>query len=84
MIAVFIIETENTFKISVVDQGEGMDEEVKKKMFSPYAKISKSGTEHIIGLGLTITRKLVEKLNGKLRIESQPGTGSTFIVEFFK
>lgn len=66
-------------KISVNDNGCGMDEETKKKIFDPFftTKMAESGT----GLGLYISYNMVENLNGYFNVESEPGKGSIF--EFF-
>ena len=84
-ITILVTETEHTIKISVDDQGQGMDERMKKRLFAPYSIISGSnGGDKVIGPGLALTRKLIEKLRGKLQVESTLGKGSTFTVEFFK
>jgi signal transduction histidine kinase len=41
-----------------------------------------TGGEHSTGLGLSIVKKMVEALNGRIWCESEPGHGATFIVEF--
>ncbi len=84
-ITILVTETENTIRIAVDDQGPGMDERTKKRLFAPYSRVSGSnGGDKVIGHGLALTRKLIEKLNGKLQVESTFGEGSTFMVEFFK
>ncbi len=83
-VVVLVIETENTIRISVVDQGPGIDDNLKKRLFAPYSQLKKGGKDKVTGLGLMIARKLVERLNGKFRLETVVGEGSTFSVEFFK
>ncbi|GEM_PF-1311223 len=68
-------EKENgNIKISVIDNGEGIDEEVLEKIFEPFftTKKEKGGT----GLGLTATKWLIEKMEGKIEIESKKGIGT--------
>lgn len=62
--------------IEVTDNGCGMDEIVKKKLFDPFftRKSGKEGT----GLGLYVSRTLIEGLGGKIHVESEIGKGSTF------
>lgn len=68
---------------SVKDTGVGIKPEDLAKLFKPFSQIdtgitrSHEGT----GLGLSICKKLLEKLNGKIRVESEHNSGSTFIVE---
>jgi PAS domain S-box-containing protein len=66
--------------ISVTDNGIGMKEEIKNNLFRADSNTSLTGTaqEKGTGLGLLICREFVEKHNGKIWVESQPGKGSTF------
>jgi signal transduction histidine kinase len=61
----------------VQDQGRGMDAAEQATLFVPFARISSIRlTGH--GLGLSIVRRIVEKLNGKVGVDSEPGKGSHF------
>lgn len=62
--------------IVVEDQGGGIEPAQMSKIFDPYftTKQGKSGT----GLGLYITKKVVEDHNGSIKVDSTPGTGSVF------
>ena len=64
--------------VRVEDTGCGMTEAQLAKIFDPYftTKQNKSGT----GLGLYITRKVVEDHNGSIKVDSTPQTGSTFTI----
>lgn len=66
----------------VEDNGIGMSQEFQKKMFMPFTQESRkiigmNGT----GLGLAIVKKLVDIMGGKIKVESNLGTGSRFIIE---
>lgn len=69
--------------ISVRDEGPGLQESDKEKLFQKFAKLSAQPTagEHSTGLGLSIVKRLVEALHGTIRCESEPGQGATFIIE---
>jgi signal transduction histidine kinase len=73
---------ENDVTISVSDQGPGIPEEEFHKLFNPFEKTSaKSATkEKSTGLGLAIVKKIVSGHQGRIRVESQVGRGSTFHV----
>ena len=74
-------EVENLMvEISVADSGIGMPEELRKKLFKIDEKVGRKGTdgEDSSGLGLLLCKEFVEKHSGKIRVESQEGTGSTF------
>lgn len=62
--------------IAIVDEGKGMTEEQKQKIFSPFYSAKKNGT----GLGLAIVQRLVNNLGGKIEFRSQEGKGSAFVV----
>ena len=62
--------------LAIVDQGKGMTEEQKEKIFSPFYSTKKNGT----GLGLAIVQRLVNNLGGKIEFRSQLEEGSTFVV----
>jgi signal transduction histidine kinase len=73
-------EKKNTIEISVGDTGIGMEKSVTDKLFNINEKISEEGTakESGTGLGLILCKEFVEKNHGTIRVESEPGKGSTF------
>ena len=60
--------------IVIQDNGPGFPKENREKLLDPYVTYKESGT----GLGLAIVKKIIEKHNGKIWAESDPGKGSTF------
>lgn len=68
---------EELVRITVADTGVGMSEEQRKRIFDDFYTTKKNGT----GLGLSIVRRLVMDLGGTIRVESEEGKGSCFIVE---
>jgi two-component system, sensor histidine kinase and response regulator len=70
-------------RIEVQDEGPGLSAEDQKKLFGKFARLSAkpTGGEHSTGLGLSIVKRMVEAMNGKVWCESEPGRGATFIVE---
>jgi two-component system, sensor histidine kinase and response regulator len=71
-------------RVEVQDQGPGLSAEDQKKLFGKFARLSAkpTGGEHSTGLGLSIVKKMVEAMSGKVWCESELGHGATFIVEF--
>ena len=69
--------------IKNTDEGPGLSEEDKKKIFNRFQKLSAkpTGGEASTGLGLSIVKKYVQDLGGKVWVESQEGKGSTFFVK---
>lgn len=70
--------SENEFTISIEDNGMGIDEKYLDKIFEMYFRVNTNlrGT----GLGLYIVKDTIDRLNGKVAVESQPGKGTTFTV----
>ena len=68
----------------VQDEGPGLSAEDQKKLFGKFARLSAkpTGGENSTGLGLSIVKKMVEAMNGRVWCESELGRGATFIVEF--
>ncbi len=73
---------EGAVLFKVCDQGPGFSEEDRSLLFNRFQKLSAkpTGGEQSIGLGLSIVKKYVGDLGGKVWLETPNGTGSTFIV----
>ncbi|MCK5696354.1 MAG: PAS domain-containing protein [Desulfobacula sp.] len=63
-------------EIRVMDNGIGIDEASLDQIFDPYFTTRPSGT----GLGLSIVHRIIENLNGSIRVESSKGEGTCFII----
>ncbi|AXY77470.1 hypothetical protein D3H65_27340 [Paraflavitalea soli] len=68
--------------IKIRDEGVGIEKEELPYLFSKYSKISSQPTdgEASTGLGLSIVKRIVQEINGKIFCESEPGKGSLFTV----
>lgn len=75
-------EDQDTISIKVRDEGVGIDKEELPYLFSKYSKISSRPTdgEGSNGLGLSIVKRIVEEINGRITCESEVGKGSVFTV----
>jgi signal transduction histidine kinase len=72
----------DSIEISVIDSGIGIRQEDIPKLFKDIAQLEPPYTKKFsgAGVGLLLTRKLVELLGGEIGVESEPGTGSVFRV----
>ena len=67
-------------KICVNDTGRGMTREESERVFKAFTRLSDAQGTEGVGLGLAITKELVEILGGKIKLVSEKGKGSSFIV----
>ena len=85
---IYISLTENPeyIELRIKDEGPGLRLEDQQKLFQKYQRLTPRPTagESSTGLGLFIVKTIVEKMEGKVRCESQEGKGATFIVDFKK
>ena len=70
------------YRFSVIDQGIGIEPSMQRKIFEPFERVEDSRTSRNadVGLGLAITRNLVEMLHGTIQVESALGEGACFTV----
>jgi signal transduction histidine kinase len=68
-------------RLVVVDHGVGIAPERQKHIFRAFERAAPVSNFGGLGLGLYIVKSIVDALGGTVRVESEPGTGSTFVVE---
>lgn len=81
-----LTEDENHVKISVQDHGIGIAPEIRPRIFDRFFHLEKNDEELYsgLGIGLSITRQVIQQHRGSIEVESQPGKGSTFIISLLK
>ena len=67
-------------EVRVVDRGIGVDVDQQERIFGKFERAASQRNYGGLGLGLWITRELVELMSGEVRVDSTPGNGATFIV----
>ena len=73
------------FQFEVVDNGIGMEAEFLAEIFEPFAREENRIPDDVTGtgLGMAITKKLVDLMGGQIHIKSEPGHGTTFTLDIF-
>jgi signal transduction histidine kinase len=69
---------DNGVAVAVIDEGEGNPHEDQERIFQEFVQLGKTQLQEGTGLGLPISKRLAELLNGSLTLESRVGQGSTF------
>jgi two-component system, OmpR family, clock-associated histidine kinase SasA len=66
--------------VEVTDSGPGINEEAQKRLFEPYYRVPQSGGERLsgLGLGLALSKMIVQLHGGRVWVKSTPGNGATF------
>ena len=79
-VTVSMEETTNSVVVHIADQGLGIPADKVDRLFELFYRVQSRETRQIegLGLGLALTRALVEAHGGEIWVESEPGTGSVF------
>jgi signal transduction histidine kinase len=74
-------KVDDSFEISVIDNGDGIPESVRPQLFRPFSRYAPAGSKVAgAGLGLSIVKRLTETLRGSIRLETKAQLGTTFTV----
>ena len=77
------LQANGELRISVCDTGPGLESDKVSKLFIPFNRLGQeTGTTEGTGIGLVVTKKLTELMGGTIGVNSQPGVGSEFWVQF--
>lgn len=80
LITISIMDSADNFEVTVKDNGEGIDEGLKTLIFEPRFTTKNSG----MGLGLAMSKKIIETYNGEINFESTLGEGTIFSIRIPK
>lgn len=77
-------EGKGVYRFCCADTGIGMDAEFQEKIFQPFERARNTTASRIagVGMGLAIAKRLMDLMDGSISVQSEPGGGSVFIVEF--
>jgi PAS domain S-box-containing protein len=80
-VEIFTTALDGKVRLSVRDNGIGIDEQGQRKLFGIFERLPTQQQYRGTGVGLAIVRKAAERMQGRAGVESAPGKGSTFWVE---
>jgi signal transduction histidine kinase len=85
-IRITVADEPRTVEIRIRDTGMGMSAEDQKRLFAPFSRVGNTATQSITGsgLGMWITKLMVEQLGGTIGVESIKGVGTHVVVRFKK
>jgi signal transduction histidine kinase len=71
-----------TIAISIQDRGPGIPDNVAPRIFDPFFTTKQAGPDGGMGLGLSVSRSLIESMGGRIEVVSKEGRGSVFTAIF--
>ena len=80
-VGVYVTESDGKISVTIADDGIGMDEETKRRMFDKYFRADKSRNTRGNGLGLATVKKIAELLELKITVNSKVDEGTRFTIE---
>ena len=75
-VGVYVTESDEKISVTIADDGIGMDEETKRRMFDKYFRADKSRNTRGNGLGLATVKKIAELLELKIKVDSKTDKGT--------
>lgn len=82
-VTVSLAETDRGYRIAVTDQGSGIPESFRDRIFEKFSQADSSDkrAQNGTGLGLAITRSIIEEHDGAIHFDSEAGKGTTFFID---
>lgn len=81
-ISIVLSQEDKNIRLFLSDNGIGIEKEDLKHIFERLYKCDKGRSQKGSGLGLSIVHQLVEKMDGRIEVESTPGSGTSFTLSF--
>lgn len=79
-VQILLKREQKNYKVSIADNGIGMDDETKKRVYEKFYQADSSRTGAGNGLGLTLAKRIVDLHNGTIEVSSKAGEGTVFTV----
>ena len=80
-IRINIERSPDKFRVNIKDTGHGINKDDLEKLFQPFERLNRGYEIDGSGIGLAVTKGLIQSMNGNIGVNSKPGKGSTFWIE---
>jgi len=81
-VSIKVLQKENNrVRISIIDSGIGISKELLEEIFQPFNRLNTTSSIEGTGIGLSISKQLIEMMNGSIGVSSKPDEGSEFWIE---
>jgi PAS domain S-box-containing protein len=81
-VVIQVTTDQDEWRVSVVDRGPGIPEDVLPRIFDPFFSTKTDEPHGGMGLGLSVSRSVIEAMGGRIEVDSSPGRGSAFTAVF--
>lgn len=81
-VSVAVARAGDSLEVAVADTGVGIPPEALSRLFAPFERVKNPLNAQGVGLGLAITKAIMDKHRGSVSVSSKPGAGSTFTLSF--
>lgn len=83
-VKIYLSDNAAYYRVTIKDSGEGIDQMDVPHIFNRFYKTKSSNRKDSVGIGLSISKSIIESHNGYIDVKSEKGVGSSFIVTFMK
>ncbi|MFG0260878.1 MAG: sensor histidine kinase, partial [Novipirellula sp. JB048] len=81
-VVIRVVSTRKRVRVVVLDHGHGISEQAMPSIFDPFYSTKSGPSKQGMGLGLSVSRSLIEAMGGAIEVESRLGEGSEFVAVF--
>lgn len=84
IVKVYLLNNPVYYRVTIEDSGEGIDQSDIANIFNRFYKTKTSNKKDSVGIGLSISKSIIESHNGYIDVKSRKGIGTSFIITFMK
>lgn len=84
IVKIYLLNNPVYYRVTIEDSGEGIDQSDIANIFNRFYKTKTSNKKDSVGIGLSISKSIIESHNGYIDVKSKKGIGTSFIITFMK